>query len=681
MALRRQFLTIESVIKGLETVQYIAERDLAMVIFLANRLRKPLFLEGEPGVGKTEVACALSRLLGVDLIRLQCYEGLDASTAIYEWNYPKQLLQIRMEEGCSISTEELEQKIHSPKFIIQRPLLKAIAYTGSTAPVLLIDEIDRADEEFEAFLLEVLADFQITIPEIGTIRAKQKPMVVVTSNRTRDVHDALKRRCLYHWIEYPSPEKEYRIITTKFPHIEVSFAEKITRFTQKLRAVDFSKKPGVTETLDWARALIALHVEYLDDLVVKDTLGCILKHQDDIRKFKQERLMDSGTKASLPQSLAAKVTDFANFLRTRGLRAFPTGVTDALQGLATIELGNRHDFMTVLRVSLVNNNTDWKQFPRLFEEFWGTQNIEQSEDIPPSKGFSGTHAKHFLDSKKTIDIFRYPQDGIGKEEEKVCWKRAIYSDVSMLKKKDIGELNQDDLKKAKLALKRIARFFRLEQSRRKKRSRRHVDLDFSRTLRDSLKTGGWPIKLSHRARKARLKRLVILADVSGSMDRYAELVLPFLMGIRGVESRAEVFVFSTTLVCITGIVRNLPQEKVIHQLEGEFPEWSGGTKIGLSLHQFNHGEWGRRVNHRTVVLILSDGWDLGNEEILSTEMATLNRKAYRVIWLNPLAGNPDFKPVCKGMSAAFPYIDHLLPASNLENLSKVGSLLSRLMTV
>lgn len=282
------FDSIEHVVTELADAHYIADRALATVLFLAHRLEKPIFLEGEPGVGKTEVAIVMSRLFKTDLIRLQCYEGLDASTSLYEWNYPKQLLHIRLEEQKKKGTEEIEQIIYSPAFLIKRPLLEAILRAEEKAPVLIIDEIDRSDEEFEAFLLEVLSDFQITIPEIGTMKAKKKPMVVVTSNRTREVHDALKRRCLYHWIEYPSFNKEYRIIMTKLPGIEGHFAEQIARFMQRIRTSNLLKKPGISETLDWAQALMAMHRQHLDEGAVVETLGCILKHQEDIKTFKEE---------------------------------------------------------------------------------------------------------------------------------------------------------------------------------------------------------------------------------------------------------------------------------------------------------------------------------------------------------------------------------------------------------
>jgi MoxR-like ATPase len=282
------FQSIDQVMEELNSNLYIADRALATVVFLAHRLGKPLFLEGEPGVGKTEVGTVMARLFNTQLIRLQCYEGLDASAALYEWNYPKQLLHIKIEEGEKRGKEEIERVIYSPEFLIKRPLLQAILSSNEKPPVLLIDEVDRSDEEFEAFLLEVLSDFQITIPEIGTLRAKERPMVVVTSNRTRDVHDALKRRCLYHWIDYPSFEKEYAIVKTRLPGIEEGLAKAVSHFMRKIRDLDFLKKPGISETLDWAGALIAMERKRLDEEVVMETLGCVLKYQDDIRRFAEE---------------------------------------------------------------------------------------------------------------------------------------------------------------------------------------------------------------------------------------------------------------------------------------------------------------------------------------------------------------------------------------------------------
>jgi MoxR-like ATPase len=262
------FTSLESITETLEKEHYVADRALATVLYLSQVLGKPLFLEGEPGVGKTQLAVVLARALGTRFIRLQCYEGLDAATAIYEWNYQRQILEIKLQEQCQ-DREELGRSIFREEFLIKRPLLEAIMHPGPAPAVLLIDELDRADEEFEAFLLEVLADNQITIPELGTIRAVVPPLVILTSNRTREVHDALKRRCLYHWIDYPDFEKEYAIVKAHIPEAEENLTEQVCRFMERIRTEDFLKKPGIAETLDWAAALLALNKHSLDAEVVE----------------------------------------------------------------------------------------------------------------------------------------------------------------------------------------------------------------------------------------------------------------------------------------------------------------------------------------------------------------------------------------------------------------------------
>ncbi|MDQ2715587.1 MAG: MoxR family ATPase [Chloroflexota bacterium] len=264
--------------------RYIADRSLATTIFLALKRRKPLLLEGEPGVGKTEVAKVLAAMLDTRLIRLQCYEGIDVNTAVYEWNYTRQMLHIRlMEAGGSGRDEELKQ-IFGPDFLIQRPLLQAIDAANSKAPVLLIDELDRSDEEFEAYLLELLSDFQITIPEIGTITAKEPPIVIITSNRTREIHDALRRRCLYYWIDFPTLDKEFSIVLARMPNVSERLARQVCTFVRELRALDLFKAPGVAETLDWISSLLALDQMELVEGPVRDTLGALLKYQDDVLK-------------------------------------------------------------------------------------------------------------------------------------------------------------------------------------------------------------------------------------------------------------------------------------------------------------------------------------------------------------------------------------------------------------
>jgi MoxR-like ATPase len=284
------FTSIEEVQRLMEAQSYIADRALATTLFLAIKLEKPIFLEGEAGVGKTEVAKVLSRILQSRLIRLQCYEGLDANTSLYEWNYSKQMLKIKLEEGGGRSRDELEHIIFGEEFLLKRPLLDAIMSDGAAPPVLLIDEVDRSDEEFEAFLLEVLSDFQITIPEIGTIKAERRPFVILTSNRTREIHDALKRRCLYLWLDYPTFEKEYQIVRAKIPGIQQALAEQICTFMQKLRQINFYKRPGIAETLDWAQALLHLNQAGLVPETIRDTVGCILKYHEDVEKFKRDEM-------------------------------------------------------------------------------------------------------------------------------------------------------------------------------------------------------------------------------------------------------------------------------------------------------------------------------------------------------------------------------------------------------
>jgi len=278
------FESIDALERAFRDELYVAERGLSTSTFLALKLGRPLFLEGEAGVGKTEVAKVLARALRTELIRLQCYEGLDVHQAVYEWNYSRQMLHVRLLEARGDAPKEAD--LFGPDFLLERPLLRAIRARGPAPPVLLVDEVDRSDEEFEAFLLEVLSDFQVTIPEIGTVRAERPPVVVVTSNRTRDVHDALKRRCLYHWIDYPSLESELAIVMAKLPDAPERLARQVTAFVQELRRAELYKRPGVAETLDWAAALLALDRRALDATVVDETLGVILKYQDDLQRVR-----------------------------------------------------------------------------------------------------------------------------------------------------------------------------------------------------------------------------------------------------------------------------------------------------------------------------------------------------------------------------------------------------------
>lgn len=290
--------SIEATRQGLREQRYVAERGLATSIYLALKLGRPIFLEGEAGVGKTEVAKAVAQMLGARLIRLQCYEGLDIHHAVYDWNYTRQMLHIRLLEARGEAPQEAE--LFGPEFLLRRPLLEALDNEEEVPPVLLIDELDRSDAEFEAYLLEVLSDYQITIPEIGTLRAEEPPRVIITSNRTREIHDALKRRCLYHWIDYPSFEKELEIVEAKVPEAGGALARQVTAFVQELRQEELYKTPGVAETLDWLRALIALDKSTLDVALIEDSLGVLLKTQEDVAAVDRDHLAELVQRAGLP---------------------------------------------------------------------------------------------------------------------------------------------------------------------------------------------------------------------------------------------------------------------------------------------------------------------------------------------------------------------------------------------
>ena len=301
------FTSIDDVQNKLSEHGYVCSRALATVVFLSLKLGRPLFLEGEAGVGKTEIAKAMAAVLRRKLIRLQCYEGLDASSAVYEWNFPAQMVAIRTAEAAGGSNKDaLQTELFSDQYLIKRPLLEAMQPDENGAPILLIDELDRTDEPFEAFLLEALSDFQVTIPELGTIKAPEPPIVILTSNRTREVHDALKRRCLYHWVDYPNFEREVSILNARAPKVSQALSEEVIAFVQALRTEDLFKKPGVAESIDWAKCLLALDVVSLSPEVISDTLGAVLKYQDDIAKIQgseAKRILDEA-KSGLAEASA-----------------------------------------------------------------------------------------------------------------------------------------------------------------------------------------------------------------------------------------------------------------------------------------------------------------------------------------------------------------------------------------
>jgi len=377
--------------------------------------------------------------------------------------------------------------------------------------------------------------------------------------------------------------------------------------------------------------------------------------------------------------LAGWVARFAVFIKSRGFRVFQSGILDTLRSLEQINLSSREDFFSALRANLVTNDMEWAQFLDLFEEFFreNDQEDEKSKDDSDSPGNSDdaseTDPKYQTESKAEQACEMVDQD------QKEFFDGVSYSPVSILERKDLSRFCREDIQVAQLTLKKMLEPFKIQTSRRSKRSRKRGDMDFPKIMRKSLKNGGVPLELFYKEKRRRLKRLVILADVSGSMDRYARFVMPFILGLKGIGSRAEVFVFSTSLTPITTTLRHLSLEKALERISEEVPDWSGGTRIGYSFQQFNQHHGITLLNRRTVLVILSDGWDLGGKKLLEREMENLSRKAHTVIWLNPLAGDPDYEPICQGMKVALPYVDYLLPVASLQNLRKVGKLLSKVM--
>ena len=381
---------VDALSESLREHAYLADRGLATVLHLALVLEKPLLLEGEAGVGKTELAKVLADVTGARLIRLQCYEGIDVAHALYDWSYARQMLYIRTLEAAQAGGgKERLHELFGREFLVRRPLLDAIENDDPVPPVLLIDEIDRADDEFEAFLLELLSDFQVTIPEIGTIRAERRPVVILTSNRTRELHDALKRRCLYHWIGHPSLEREIAIVRARVPGVPERLAAEAAAFVQELRRLDLAKAPGVAETIDWTQALVALGQEELEAGVVDATLGSVLKYHEDLERVRDAGLQELVGEARGPEmagpspnpgdAVVRKLVTFGRILREAGLEVGPGRLQDALRGLALVDLADRDEVYRALRCTLVSRHDDLDVFDAAFAAFWERAPREPSD--------------------------------------------------------------------------------------------------------------------------------------------------------------------------------------------------------------------------------------------------------------------------------------------------------------
>jgi len=378
-------------------------------------------------------------------------------------------------------------------------------------------------------------------------------------------------------------------------------------------------------------------------------------------------------------TLSEKVIFFSRFLKNHGFKIFSSNVCDSLQSLEQIDICNRADFFSILRANLVTGDLEWKLFGELFEQFW--QDFEEQEDDSTCDEPQEPSSCSDESIMEMIQEISSDQES-GQEDpcKKEITEKATYSPVSTLERKSLAQIEKGDIQIAQLVLKNIISPFRTAVTRRYKKSKRPGDMDFHRVIRKSLKTGGIPLELFFKRKKKKLKRLVVLADVSGSMDRYARFVMPFIMGLKNLGSKVEVFVFATSLSPITPMVKRFSIDKALAMISHEVLDWSGGTRIGYSLHQFNEQYGETLLNKQTVIVILSDGWDLGGRNILLREMQTLSRKSHCIIWLNPLAGDTEYKPICKGMQTAMPYVNYFLPADSLESLKKVGRTLTRVMT-
>jgi len=376
--------------------------------------------------------------------------------------------------------------------------------------------------------------------------------------------------------------------------------------------------------------------------------------------------------------LTGQVISFARFLKDHGFKVFSSSIVDALRSLEEGEIGERQDFFHILRANFVSTDVEWNVFGELFDAFWRSSAGEPEEREEPGKECLPERDRDTM-PERMYESGSDDRADKGVKSEKMTLEGAIYSPVALLEKRDLSCFDRRDIQIARLILKNMMLPFRLSAARRWKRSRKPGDIHFRLVLKKSLKAGGVPLELFYRRRKKRLKKVVILADVSGSMDRYAGFIMPFIMGLRGVGSRADVYVFSTTLTPITHFVRKLSLDKALAMISETVPDWSGGTRIGESLREFNERHGAKHLNKRTIVVIMSDGWDLGPKNILRREIEALARRVHAVVWLNPLAGDPEYRPLCRGMQTVLPYIDHLLPADSLESLRKVGRTLNRMV--
>ena len=671
---------------------YVADLSLGTTLFLALRLERPLLLEGEAGVGKTEVAKALAAGLGRPMIRLQCYEGLDLAHAAYEWNYPKQLIHIRAAGDGAAAHQDIAEEVFSPDFLIRRPLLDALDPPRGPQPVLLIDELDRTDEPFEAFLLEVLSDFQISIPELGTIRASTPPPVVITSNRTREIHDAVKRRCIYHWLDYPTPERELEILRSRVPEAPELLSNQVVGFVQRMRALELFKAPGVAETIDWTNALMALDRHTLDRETVSRTLGVLLKYQDDFERLSRGRRRKrargrNGTrvtsKRGVPRDtgrLAENIAHFVRLLRGAGVSVGPGSLLTAVRAVSAVDLAHRDQFYWALHGTLISRPEDRQIFRAAFGYFWrdpyGADAARAAllsrstvPNAPPRSNVPARLAPPSLTGEA-------PTEPHGPERAESAEIRMAYSARQLLRSKDFEDMTPEEMRQAKDAVRRIALRLRPTPTRRLRRSSVAHRADLRRTLAWARRTGGDPIRLQWRAPVTRPPSIVILCDVSGSMESYVRILLHFFHGLTNSRPRIHTFLFGTRLSNVTRLLRGKDVDRALARIGSDVTDWYGGTRIGAALSDFNR-LWSRRVlGQGAVVLLVTDGLDREGGSGIGDEAARLQRSCRRLVWLNPLLRYEGFEPKAAGIRSLLPHVDEHRRVHNLDSLEALADSLS-----
>jgi len=742
--------SVDATLAMLGSADYIADRSLATAVHLALHLKRPLFLEGEAGVGKTEIAKVLATALQRRLIRLQCYEGLDVASAVYEWDYARQMIEIRLAEAAEDDRGEIESTIFSDRFLIKRPLLQALEPDVGGSPVLLIDELDRTDEPFEAYLLELLSDFQVTIPEIGTIRAQHPPIVIITSNRTREIHDALKRRCFYYWVDYPTATRELEILKRKAPNASEHLSKEVVGFVQKLRAMDLFKLPGIAETIDWTEALMQLDVLELGPQAINDTLGVLLKYQDDIARIQGSeaaRLLDqikaeaaaaayrgtsklpnrgdsplsapgggegrgevgddsttsAGTHLTLPVAsatgplplppkaggegqgdglLLANLMHFARTLRAAGLPVGPGKVIDAVQAVQAVGITDRRDFYWTLHAVFVNRPDQRLIFDQAFHVFWRNPDLlkKMMALVLPEMRVPGEEDRGAEMARRLAEALHPNRGEPAAEPEEVETEIdavMTFSDREQLRSMDFDKMSLDELARAKAAIARLRLPVQDVPTRRFAPDRHGARADLRATLRAALRSGGL-IELKRKSPRRRPPPLVVLCDISGSMSRYSRIFLHFMHTVTNDRDRVYTFVFGTRLTNITRYLRHRDVDLALERVGEAVSDWSGGTRIGLSIAEFNR-LWSRRLlGQGAIVILITDGLDRDAGAGLAREMDRLHRSCRRLIWLNPLLRYEGFEPKSLGMRAMMPHVDEFRPVHNLASLEELIEVLSAL---